>query len=552
MEIVFSFVNSRVKGGETEENEEYETVKTSRLVVFLSDWVQSLLISTEKKGKVDGGRNQSGVVEACLDFRCWVIFKFCLEESLNRQVSLNISRNLLRAIGCIARNALSLLNENSSGSKESFSVGEGYELYSVVLDCLSLVFSSEGGLLNENLDLWISTVDPILQLVLKSHSQKSDGGCADAFFLQVSCLVLEPFAKFLRTHPTRKNGFRDFVVKLLEPLLHLLGVLHSDQTRNLLTLVEEVLSNGLFHPAHIDGFLGLRGTEKYLAFHEGKSAVMKTDVKSYHRHLFDKLESIMTAEKVSVVSGIGQLFHLFVDRVSKQKGVSVSSGNAKSAGKNGASMQLEKNVSGHVSEDSFGSSSALPHKSYSASNLNAETRKALFEFFIQIMEPLLFKMNGYVQAKLVHGPALLDAPCILKSINSLLSSFVREKVYVRTEDISKGACFNFLMEVHDAVMSFAASLPLLSNCDLAHGTQKEMFIFLARELLIAVGYLLDIEYQVIGNDLESLWLMMLSYLAIGLSSVDAPHQCLLTTQILDLGCQLVSLYSELRQVSRKY
>ncbi|XP_031260000.1 uncharacterized protein LOC116118175 [Pistacia vera] len=553
VELVFCFVNSRAKGGESDENEENETVKTSRLIVFLSDWVQSLLISTEKKGKVDGGKNQSGVIETCLDFRCWVIFKFCLEESLKWHVSLSISRNLLRAIGCIARNALSLVNENSSGFKESFSVGGGYELYSVVLDCLSLVFSWEGGLLNENLDLWISTVDPILQLVLKIHSQKSDGGYADAFVLQFSCLVLEPFAKFLRTHPTRKNGFRDFVDKLLESLLHLLGMLKfqsdaniSDQTRNLLILLEEVLSNGLFHPTHIDGFLGLRATEKYLASHERKSGDSKTAVKSYHRHLFDKLESIMTAKNVSVLSGIGQLFHLLVDRVSKQKGVSVFSESAKSVGKNGASMQLEKNVLGHVSVDSFGSSSALPDKSYSASNLNAETRKSLFEFFIQIMEPLLFEMNGYVQAKLVPGLALLDVCCTLKSINSLLSSFAHEKVYLRTEDISEGACFNFLTKVHGAVMSFAASL---SNCDIAHGTQKEMFSSLARELLVSVGYLLDIEYQVIGNDLESLWLMMLSYLAIGLSSVDAPDQCLLTTPILDLGCQLINLYGELRQVN---
>ncbi|KAJ0077610.1 hypothetical protein Patl1_36110 [Pistacia atlantica] len=269
VELVFCFVNSRVKGGESDENEENETVKTSRLIVFLSDWVQSLLISTEKKGKVDGGKNQSGVIETCLDIRCWVIFKFCLEESLKWHVSLSIARNLLRAIGCIARNALSLVNENSSGFKESFSVGGGYELYSVVLDCLSLVFSWE-----------------------------------DAFVLQFSCLVLEPFAKFLRTHPTRKNGFRDFVDKLLESLLHLLGMLKfqsdaniSDQTRNLLTLVEEVLSNGLFHPTHIDGFLGLRATEKYLASHERKSGDSKTAVKSYHRHIFDKLESIMTAKE---------------------------------------------------------------------------------------------------------------------------------------------------------------------------------------------------------------------------------------------------------------
>ncbi|KAL5856044.1 hypothetical protein ACOSQ3_005879 [Xanthoceras sorbifolium] len=546
VELAFNFVNSRVKGGDSDNNEEYETVKTLRLIVFLSDWVQSLLISAEKKVKVDGAGNESGVIEACLDFRCWVIFKFCLEESLKWHVSLSFSRNLLRAIGGIARNALSLMNSKSSGSKGSLFVGEGFELYSVVLDCVSLVFSSQGGLLNENLDLWVSTVDPVVELVLRIYSLNLDGGNAGAFALQFSCLVLEPFAKFLRVHPTRKNGFRDFVDKLLEPLMHLLGILHHQidprnhgQTRNLLKLVEEVLSHGLFHPSHIDGFLGLYTIDKYLPSNDGKSRDSKTVIKSYHRHLFDKLESFMAGKKVMVLNGMGQLFHLLVDRVKKQKGASTLSEDTKLMGKIRASGQLEKYLSG--------SSSAL--SDYSSSNLNAETRKSLFEFFAQIMEPLLIEMNGYVQANLVEGSALSDVLCTLKSINSLLASFMHEKVYVRTEDLTEGASLNFLKKVHDVIMSFASHLPQFSNFDIANGTQKEIFTDLAKELLTAVGYFLDIEYEVIGHDLVSLWFMMFSYLGIGLSFVDEPNPCLLTTQILDLGCQLVNLYSELRQVN---
>ncbi|KAI9181831.1 hypothetical protein LWI28_019092 [Acer negundo] len=546
VELAFDFVNSRVKGGNSDDNEEYETVKTSRLIVFLSDWVQSLLISAEKKVKVDGAGNESGVIEACLDFRCWVIFKFCLENSLKWRVSLSFSKNLLRAIGCIARNALPLLNLKSSGSEESFVVGEGFELYSVVLDCVPLVFSSQGGLLNENLDLWVSTVDPVLELVLRIYSLNLNGGNAGAFAMQFSCSMLDPFAKFLRVHPTRKNGFRDFVDKLLEPLMHLLGILlhqidlcNHDQTRNLLKLVEEVLSHGLFHPTHIDGFLGLHNIYKYLPSEDGKSRDSKMVIKSYHRHLFDKVERIMAAKKVLVLNGMGQLFHLLVDRVKMQKGASALSEDTKMTGKTRASGQSEKHLSG--------SSSAL--SDYSSTNLNAETRKSLFEFFAQIMEPLLIEMNGYVQAKLVVGSALLDLLCTLKSINTLLASFLHEKVYVRTEDITEGASLNFLKKVHGVIMSFASYLPQFSNFDKTNGLQKEIFTDLAKELFTAVGYFLDIDYEVIGDDLVSLWFMMFSYLSIGLSFVDVPNQCLLTSQILDLGCQLVNLYSELRQVN---
>lgn len=554
VELAFNFVNLR--GGGSDANEEYETVKTSRLIFFLCDWIQSLLVSTERKVKVNGGGTQSGLVEACLDFRCWAIFKFCLKESIKWRVSLSFSRNLLRAVSCIARKILSLLDEKSLPSKESLFVGEGFELCNIVLDCVSLVFSSSGGLLNENLDLWVSTVDPVLEIVIKLYAQNLDGCNVGAFVLQFSCLVLDPFSRFLRVHPIRKNGFRDFVDKLLEPLLHLLGLLHFQvdnsnrgPTRSLLKLVEEVMCNGLFHPTHIDGFLGLHNVEKYLASSDGKLSGSKTVVKSYHRHLFDKLESIMVAKKVSVLNGIGNLFHLLVHQVKRQKGASVISEVTKKIRKFGASSQWEKDLSDLVSRDTFGSSNALPEQSYISSNLDLETQKSLFEFFVQIMEPLLAEMNGYVQAKIVEGPILLDAHCTLKSINSLLASFMRERVYVRTEDSSEGACLNFLKKIHDAITSLASKLPQLSTCDMNDGMPKEMFTYLAKELLVAVGNLLDIEYEVFGHDLVSLWLMMLSFLEIGLSFVDAPDQHALTTQTLDVGCQLVNLYSELRQVS---
>lgn len=554
MELAFNFVNLRGVGGDADE--EHETVKTSRLIVFLSDWIQSLLVSAEKKVKANGGGAQSGLAEACLDFRCWVIFKFCLKESMQWRVSLSFSRNLLRAVSCIARKILSLLDEKSLCSKESLFVGEGFELCNTVLDCVSLVFSSSGSLLNENLDLWVSTVDPVLDIVMKLYDQNLGGCNVGAFVLQFSCLVLEPFSRFLRVHPTRKNGFREFVDKLLEPLLHLLALLHFQvdnsnpgPTRSLLKLVEEVMCNGLFHLTHIDGFLGLRNVENYLASNDGKLSGSKTVVKSYHRHLFDKLESIMVAKKVSVLNGIGNLFHLLVDQVKRLKGASVISEGTKKIRKLGASSQWEKDLSGLVSEDTYGSSNALPEQSYTSNNLNSETRKSLFEFFVQIMEPLLAEINGYVQPKIVEGPILVDAHCTLKSVNSLLASFMCERVYVRTEDTSEGACLNFLKKVHDTIMSLASKLPQLSTCDMNDGMPKEMFTYLAKELLVAVGNLLDIEYEVFGHDLVTLWLMMLAFLGIGLSFVDAPDQHALTTQTLDVGCRLVNLYSELRQVS---
>ncbi|GMI83549.1 hypothetical protein like AT4G30150 [Hibiscus trionum] len=540
VELAFDFVDSIEKEVRNDVGDDDETVNLSRLIVFLNDWSQSLLVSPEKKDKV----------EACLDFRCWRIFEFCLKESLKLHVSLNFSRNLLRAIGYVARNVLSLVSDPSLSSNESVFSGEEFELYGVVLDCVSLLFSFQNGLSNENLELWISNIDVVLQLVHKIYAQNLGGGNIGAFAIQFSCVVLEPFAKFLRIHPTRKNGFRDFVDKLLEPLLLLLdddlysqvNENNSVMTKKLSVLVEDVLSHGLFHPVHIDGFLGLRGVEKYAPSIEAKDSNLV--IKSYHRHLFDKLESIVNLKKNTVLSGIGQLFHLFVGRIKKQKG----SSDAGTNGNGGGTRRLEDDLSGHLSTDSSRSSRAIPDNNYSSSTYSAESRKSLFDFFVQLLEPLLLEMDAYMQSNLAARVSLVDVHCTLKSFNSLLASFVLEKVYARAEDISEGACLNFLKKAYNTVVSFAAKLLGLSESDIVGKTRKEMFPLLAKELFLAVGYFLDIEYDVIGSDLISLWLMMLSYLA-SLSYLDSPDQCILTSAILDLGCQLVNLYSALRQVN---
>ncbi|KAL1186500.1 hypothetical protein V6Z11_A01G182200 [Gossypium hirsutum] len=541
VELAFDFVDSEEKEVRNDVDGDDETVNISRMIVFLSDWIQSLLISPQKTDKVDG------VVDACLDFRCWRIFEFCLKESLKLHVSLNFSRNLLRAIGYIARNVLSFISDPSMSSNESVFAGEGFELYGVFLDCVSLLFSFQHGLSNENLELWVSNIDVVLQLVHKIHAQNLGGGNIGAFAMRFSCVVLEPFAKFLRIQPTRKNGFRDFVDKLLEPLLLLLDVLYgcvnennSCLTRNLLMLVEEVLSHGLFHPIHIDGFLGLRSVENYALKIDAKDS--NVVIKSYHRHLFDKLQSMV--KKNIVLSGIGRLFHLFAARIKKQKGASA----AGTAGKFGGTRCMEDELSGHLSTDPSPSSRAIPDNNYRSSTYSAEARKSLFDFFVQLLKPLLLEMDAYMQSNLAARVSLVDVHCTLKSINSLVASFVHEKVYVRTEDISEGACLNFLKKVYNTVISFAAKLFGLSEMDIDGKTRKEMFPLLAKELFLAVGHFLDIENDVIGSDLISLWLMILSYLT-SLSDLDLPDQSLLISPILDLGCQLVNLYSALRQVN---
>ncbi|PQQ02293.1 uncharacterized protein Pyn_25254 [Prunus yedoensis var. nudiflora] len=475
VELAYGFVISGVKEEGSKSDQDNQAVNMSRLIIFVNDWIQSLLISSGKKIQSGGEMHQAEVIETYLDFRCWEIFKFCLEESLKLNVSLSFSRNLLRSICLIARNALSLLNKTPSHQTDLFSIGEGLQLYNTVLDCISLVFSSHGGLSNENLDLWVSTVGAVLDLVHTFYMENLVSGSEGDFVFRFLCLVLEPFAKFFRAHPARKNGFRDFIDKLLEPLLHLLGLLHLQigvsnpgRARNLLKLVEEVLSHGLYHPVHIDGFLNLCSSERYSNLQLWEVKRLKNNVKSYHRHLFDKMEKILAAKNALAVESMGELFRLLIDQVQKLKRASVPAENTKMMGKTEASKQIEHNLMGHTSKMSSGSSTALVEKNYCSTSFNAETRKSLLDFFVLIMEPLLLEINGYLETKPKWDP---------------------------------------------------------------------------------YWYLLEIEYEVIENDLVTLWLLMLSYLAIGLSLMEVPDRCSLSFKITDIGCQLVILYSQLRQVN---
>ncbi|KAK4284826.1 hypothetical protein QN277_001608 [Acacia crassicarpa] len=535
IELAFSYVQSRIEEGNGTD-QDCETIKLRRLLYLLNDWVQSLLISSYTKNLSDGPKSHVGEVDTYMDLRCWEIFKFCLQESLKFNVSLNMSRHLLRPVHFIVKNALSLLEDSSICSGESFISGERYKLYGTALDCVSLVFSSHGGLSNENLELWVTTTCILLELVQKMYTKQLDRTNMGEFALHFLCLVLQPFSKFLRVHPARKNGFHNFVDKLLEPLLHLLGKLNlqvngssTPWTERLLKAVEEVLSYGLFHPIHIDGFLSLHGLEMYVASGDDKSKDSKAFIKSYHRHLFDVLDKVIARKNTMAISSISFLFHLYVNAARKFKGTSVLDEASKRMESTRDTRQLES-------------------RENSSNNMSSDTQKSLINFLVHIMEPLLLEIDKYIQVKTDAKLMLSGLHGILKSISNLLASFMQEKVYVMTEDMTGGACLNFLKKIYSVLMSCSTTLLCFSNNDISNRIEMEMLALSVNEVLVAIGYLLEIEYKVIGEELVNVWVTMLSFLTISGAFMDALAQCSLPSSISGLGSQIINLYSQLRQV----
>ncbi|KAG2243993.1 hypothetical protein Bca52824_094163 [Brassica carinata] len=530
VELAFSFVEA-YKGEKgsyyDEDEEECQAVTVSRLVMYLSDWIQSLFFSKEQNFQVKA--------EICLDFRCWNILRFCLKQSSILHVSINLSRYLLKAIGFIAGDLLSALNKALSDLGD----GHGFEAFSSVVDCVELLFSSKSGMFNDNFDLWFSAVEPVLKLTHRVLAENIKDGVADAFVLKFSCLVLEPFSTFM-VQPTKKNGFHDFVDKLVEPLLSVLGLLLPSEGKGyglemtLLKLIQDILSLGLFHSSHIDGFLGLGGAERYLP----ESKVNKTVLKSYHRHFFTKFENMLLVKKELELSCMGSLFSLFINRVMKQQRDSnqLQEGIATKASPAGqAEVEPGKQL---------GTATKSSAKSHSSSFLRWESRKSLFDFFLHLMEPILLKIDGHVEPSSDVTSLSADFCCLIKSANSLLFHFAHERIYVKTEDASGGACFCFLKKIFTTIVSVASRLQH------TYSEGSKMHVLLAKELITAIGYLLQIEYEVIENDLVTLWRIILSFTRFSsLSSEDAEDDCPLTSLLLGLGRQLINLYSDLRQVS---
>ncbi|XP_026451532.1 uncharacterized protein LOC113351821 [Papaver somniferum] len=177
-----------------------------------------------------------------------------------------------------------------------------------------------------------------------------------------------------------------------------------------------------------------------------------------------------------------------------------------------------------------------------------ETGKSVFAIFLWFINPLKREIETYNKTNMEDGIVLLDAArCTLEATNKIIASFMHEKVYLRTEDTSDGERLNFLKELYLTLVSLSERihiwLPGLDNGSPVNGVS-----LVAKEIIVSLGYLLEIEYGVAGEDLERLWKIILSFLVIDLPITGSPEICSLAAYVLRFACQLMNINSELRQV----
>ncbi|CAA7391335.1 unnamed protein product [Spirodela intermedia] len=513
IELAFNFVGSDCSG----DGRGREPLQAGRVISFMSDWVQPVLISSDQEKS-----KTLFFPDTCLDYRLWIVLKFCMEKS-----AINVSHNLLRPVTRAMVHASSLVDSDKDPRAGEDSSG----FYEVFAECLSLLFSSHGRSFNAaGLELWVSCAVAAVGLLLKILSSDESSFLSKDKLSALSILMLEQFASFLRFHPSPKNIFRSFVDRLLEPLVALLSLVHAkggkrdhEYAGSLLTAVENALSNGLCHPAHISGFVSLRSSNLKTEVEEPK-----TFNESYHRHFFVKLQKIVTEKKVTLMGGLGHVFHLFITNLRNKRRVSTSFKVIHKSDKH-QTMPEQEHASG----------------------------KLVFEVFIQFMEPLFHDCGKFTEMDLsVAGASwetvLMESYWTIRSINDILEGVMREKIYDRTQDSPEGDHCNFLKKVYEMVVIICRKVYVfwLSISSVCEAGSSNILVLIAKELIVSIGYFLEIEYNVVGDDLAGIWLMMLSYLAVSECTGAKSDDSRLTNEILRVGCQMIKMYSDIRQASR--
>ncbi|KAG8073908.1 hypothetical protein GUJ93_ZPchr0006g45148 [Zizania palustris] len=304
IELAFNFLTT--ESNRSSHGHRADTIQFLRVVSFIGNWVQSMLILPENS------KNTSEPFDPVLDYRCWAILRVCIEK----KPSISISLNLLKSLGRIARNGLTRVETGASyEDKESF------ELFEQVLDCMSMLFSvNTRTFFNAGVDLWASCAIEVIHLAQKV-SLNERNGCT--VLRNLGNCLLEQFSNFLRFYANPKNIFRTFVDRILDPLLDLLVLLSQANSvkhkkdGTMLKIVEEILSNGLFHPQHLSGYFGLKNLNKLSSAKDVKG--------SYHRHLFERFKGIKAENKAVMLAGFGYLLQLFVSRSGNQRGSLASS-----------------------------------------------------------------------------------------------------------------------------------------------------------------------------------------------------------------------------------
>ncbi|GLJ26271.1 hypothetical protein SUGI_0504910 [Cryptomeria japonica] len=631
IQLAHLFVESVTDEQQQQQKQNFDFIKKEKswmgmpqLVSLMCYWIQSVLISSTKQNNTAQNSTNSEK-NACLDVRCWVIFKWCLQSKYLERAS--FPSNLMRTINSVLSAAAAFPGKTRGNDSRCPLVLDKpieYEAQTIITgafmkefaEVVRLLFSLHGRYIRLTLDLWASSAlgaASLAERVLLTGGQDD----YDFVFPNLTCLVLEEFARYLASHSNPRNVFPVIVEKLFEPLLSLLVVLEREQNLEdlckdgiaytwrirLARILEDIFSFGLFHPVHIDGYLNVckiggsgESQRDMKAKKKSKSASSRERERedstatfaSYHKSLFQKLEYLRKEGKATALHGIGRLLSIYICR----KKI-IGSEKTKNSRMSGESLELintykqqqeiphsrensSKTSSGTSKNSNMNESKHTAIEQVHTSKHDQATVKPLFNLFVEFMDPL--QMDVEHCENVVHlqeTQKLQQLSCAhstLVAINGLLFVVKDEKLFVPTEDTPEQAHFNYLKKIYNTVFKLGALVPTLclnvmegfdrmgsnangkalrSKLQMLDPAFENLPTMIMKEIVLALSYLLEIEYRVADGELFDLWLLLLSYSAMNSGKNKKQEQSsMLNSQIVYLGCRIIIIYGELRQVDR--
>ncbi|XP_057822782.2 uncharacterized protein LOC131035147 isoform X2 [Cryptomeria japonica] len=633
IQLAHLFVESVTDEQQQQQKQNFDFIKKEKswmgmpqLVSLMCYWIQSVLISSTKQNNTAQNSTNSEK-NACLDVRCWVIFKWCLQSKYLERAS--FPSNLMRTINSVLSAAAAFPGKTRGNDSRCPLVLDKpieYEAQTIITgafmkefaEVVRLLFSLHGRYIRLTLDLWASSAlgaASLAERVLLTGGQDD----YDFVFPNLTCLVLEEFARYLASHSNPRNVFPVIVEKLFEPLLSLLVVLEREQNLEdlckdgiaytwrirLARILEDIFSFGLFHPVHIDGYLNVckiggsgESQRDMKAKKKSKSASSRERERedstatfaSYHKSLFQKLEYLRKEGKATALHGIGRLLSIYICR----KKI-IGSEKTKNSRMSGESLELintykqqqeiphsrensSKTSSGTSKNSNMNESKHTAIEQVHTSKHDQATVKPLFNLFVEFMDPL--QMDVEHCENVVHlqeTQKLQQLSCAhstLVAINGLLFVVKDEKLFVPTEDTPEQAHFNYLKKIYNTVFKLGALVPTLclnvmegfdrmgsnangkalrSKLQMLDPAFENLPTMIMKEIVLALSYLLEIEYRVADGELFDLWLLLLSYSAMNSGKNKKQEQSsMLNSQIVYLGCRIIIIYGELRQFFCRY
>ncbi|KAL2629877.1 hypothetical protein R1flu_014563 [Riccia fluitans] len=386
----------------------------------------------------------------------------------------------------------------------------------------------------------------------------------------------------------------------------------KDWQKRLLQVTKEILNRGLFHPVHIGSFHSVcsflpaqgnpisDGRKMEVASEKDRRLMKKAqderDMASYQKRLFRKLDQLKQEHSLGLTQ-IGGLFEAYSQNLTASQAadaLEVFGLNAKgklqvppSKGSVGNSASVVEEETSKVGGTPSGVQQFLHQKD--------QYRETRFAVFAELAGPILIDLQrcwsptkrqsdesrqnkqprelrqGYIANKTAQEAKfhLVEAEVLLSAFNGLLKAAVKERTYVPTEDNARQTHFTFLLKCFSVVVEFGNLLPgLLNDPDIAihentpkpgvQGSRVNMYMpvlvnllgSLLREIFVMTGYLLEMEYRVADSKLDDVWAILL-HGAILQELCEEKEQAEVTNQeAVKVACQLITTYSDLRQVDR--